>query len=248
MANKQIITPKGIFKYTHLNSPDTKGAEMFGGDPQYKVTMVLDKDDPETQKLLEKMEALHKEAYEQGVAEMDEANAKAKAAWKKKGISEPNLNDFYDDEFDENDEPTGRIELKFKTKAQFKDRKTGKVVKKTVPFIDGNGQTIPTSKRPLVYGGSEGRVAFATNSVFIPKDADVYLGLYLNSVQITKLETSGGGNPFGADEDSDFTSDDLEDYTGGGDDEGEGDDDDGFEGDSGNNPPDDGLDDDEIPF
>jgi hypothetical protein len=235
MAKKEIITPIGVFKYAHLNKPDTK----FNADGEYKVTLILDKDEDSTKALIKKLDALHKEAFEAGVEQFEEANGKAKAAWKKKGITEPVLNDYYDDEVDDEGNPTGNIELKFKTKAQFKDRKTGEMKKKTVPLIDGKGQTIPTKKRPLVYGGTEGRIAFATNAAFIPKGADVYLGLYINSVQITKLVSGGGGaNPFGAVEGSGFSSDELEEYEGGASDDDLEDDVDDDEGDL----------DDEIPF
>ena len=109
---------------------------------------------------------------------------------------------------------------------------------------------IPTKKRPLVYGGTTGRVAFATSNVFIPKDAAVYLGLYLNEIQITALSSGGGADPFGADADSDFNADDLEEYEGNvNDDDGAGGGDDGFGGgddqDTGGS---DSVDDDEIPF
>ena len=248
---EQINTPKGVFKYCHLNRPDVKGAERFGGDPMYKVTIVLDKDGPGVEAFLARLDKLHHGALEAAVEAMDEANPKQKAAWKKKGVTEPTLNPFYDDEVDEDGEPTGRIEMRFKTHASFKDRKTGEVVNKTVPFVDGKGQIIPTKKRPLVFGGTIGRVAFSTGNVFIPKEADAYLGLYLNQIQITKLGEGGGGSAFGADEDSDFSADDLEEYEGNTKDE---DDDDGADdgfgggGSSGASQDSDDDYDDEIPF
>lgn len=211
---EQFVSPRGVFKYCHLNKPDVKGAERFGGAEQYKVTLLLEKDAPGVEAFLAKLEKLHQAALEAGVEAMDEATPKAKAAWKKKKISEPNLNPFYDDEVDEDGEPTGRIELRFKTHAAFTDKKTGEEVKKTVPFIDGKGKTIPWKKRPLVYGGTEGKIAFATSNVFIPKDADVYLGFYLNSVQLLKLSTGGDSNPFGEEEDSEVDSDELDEYEG----------------------------------
>ncbi|MCG7628371.1 hypothetical protein MHM88_11185 [Epibacterium sp. MM17-32] len=242
----QIVTPKGVFKFAHLNSPDHKGAERFGGDPMYKVTLVLDKEDAAP--LIKKLEPLLEAAREAGVEKMDEAPAKTKASWKKRKISEPEVNDFYDDELDEDGEPTGRVEFKFKTKAEFTDNKTGKTSKRTVPFRDGKGQIIPMKKRPLVYGGTIGKIAFATNPVFIPKDAAVFLGLYLNEIQISQLSTGGSTeDPFGADEDSDFDADDLEEYEGNVDDA---DDDGDLDGDDGDDQDDGGqdLDDDEIPF
>jgi len=215
MARDQLTTPKGVFKYCYVNTPDVKGAERFGGEPKYKTTIVIDGDDPKWPALKREIDKRAAEALAAGVEAMEDAPVKTKAAWKKRKITEPELNDPYSDELDENGEPTGRIEMAFKTNAEFKDRKTGVVTKRTVPFRDGKGQVIPTKKRPLVYGGTEGRVAFATSNVFIPKDAAVFLGLYLNEIQISKLATAGSGSdPFGADEDSDFDADELEEYEG----------------------------------
>lgn len=209
MAKQQYFTPKGIFKFAHLNKPDTK----FKTEGEYKVTVVFEKSAAAA--LIAKLDKLHAAAYEMGEGKMDEASPKVKAAWKKRKITEPTLNPYYEDEVDENGDPTGRIEMRFKTRASFEDRKTGKTVEKKVKMVDGRGQVIPEKKVPLVYGGTEGRIAFSTADTFIAKDADVYLGLYLNEVQITKLVTSGAGtSSFGADEDSDFSSDDLDEYEG----------------------------------
>ena len=251
MARDNLTTPKGVFKYCYVNSPDLKGAERFGGEPEFKVTEVFDADTPAWPALKAKLDKLVDEARVKGEEAMDEANAKTKASWKKRKITEPEVNAPYTDELDEDGEPTGRIEIRFKTKAAFKDRKTGKVIKRTIPFRDGKGQIIPSKKRPLVYGGTIGRVAFATSPVFIPKDAAVYLGLYLNEIQISQLATAGSGeDPFGADEDSDFDADDLEEYEGNVKDNDDGDDDGALD-DDGDDGQDDGgpdIDDDVIPF
>lgn len=253
MAKRKMMqTPKGVFKYTHVNKPDYRGAERFGGDPMYRTTFVIEKDAKGFDKFMQDMEELHQAAFREAQKAFDEAPAKTKAAWKKKNLTEPTLNDWFTDEVDEDGEPTGRIEMKLKTHSQFTDKETGKVTKKTVPFYDGRGQIIPTKKRPLVYAGSEGRVKFTTAPQFIPKDADCYLGLYLSSLQITALG-SGGDTGFDADEESDFSVDDLEEIEANADDDDPEDGDLGDDGDlgSGNNPPDDDDDDDlddEIPF
>lgn len=247
MAKRERInTPKGIFKFAHLNSPDYKGAERFGGDPMFRTSFVVERDAKGFDAFVAKLEKLHRQAYEAGEEKMDEANAKQKAAWKKKGITEPTLNDFMEDEVDEEGNPTGRVEFKFKTHATFTDRDTGKEKKKSVPFVDGRGQVIPWKKRPFVRGGTEGRVAFTVGNVFIPKDADVYLGFYLNQIQITKL-AEAGGSAFGEDEDSDFSADELDEYEGNADDADDGDDLDGDDEDQNDGAGDD-LDDDDIPF
>jgi len=248
MAYEQLTTPKGQFKYCYVNTPDFKGAERFGGEPEFKVTQVIDEDDKAWPALKAKLDKLLAVAVAAGAEAMQDVNPKTLASYKKRGITEPEVNEPYAEELDEAGNPTGRIELRFKTKAEYKDRATGEMRKRTIPFRDGRGQVIPTKKRPLVYGGTTGRVAFATSNVFIPKDAAVYLGLYLNEIQITALSSGGGADPFGADADSDFNADDLEEYEGNVNDEGEPGDDGFGGGDDQDTGGSDSVDDDEIPF
>lgn len=234
---KQLITPVAPAKYTHLNKPDTK----WKAEGEFSVSLVMDPDEPEVKALTKELDALAQAALEAGQEQFDEAKGKTLADWKKRGITEPTLNLPYEDEYDEEGEPTGNIVMRFKTGASFKDRKTGKQVDKIVPFIDGQGVMIPRAKRPLVYGGSELRVAFTTGNVFIPKDAAVFLGMYLNQVQIVSLQTGGGASAFGAVEGSDFSEADLEEYEGNASASGSKDNNDEAD-------LDDDLEDDEIPF
>jgi hypothetical protein len=208
---EQLFTPIGVFKYCHLNKPDTRYKE----EGEFSVNVLLDKEDPAVKKLMKDLDRKAKLAAEEAQEKFDEANGQQKAKWKKKGITEPTINPWYEEEYDDEGDPTGNIILKMKTKAQFQDRKSGRMIDKVVKLVDGRGQVIPAKKRPLVYGGTMGRVAFAVGNVFIPKDADCYLSFYLNEVQITKLVSAGSGtSSFGAVEDSDFDADELEEYEG----------------------------------
>lgn len=209
--DKTIRTPKGVFKYAYLNDPDRKGAERFGGDLEYRVTLLMDKDDPEVQEFLKVLDKRFASAMEAAEEKMDEANVKTKAAWKKKKVTEPTANPPYADELDENGEPTGMVEIKAKTKYKFLDKDSGKMKVRTIPFVDGKGQVIPAKKRPRVFSGTIGRLAVNTVPVFIAKDADCYLGLYLSKVQLIKLSEGGGDdNVFGEEEESDVFADDLD--------------------------------------
>lgn len=218
---KQFHTPIGVFKYCHLNKPDTRYKE----EGEFAVTVAFEKDDPDTQAFIAQLEALVPEQEEHAAEAFANASAKQKAQWKnpKKGdpITEPTIMPFYEDEYDEEGDPTGRVLFKFKTKASFQDRKTGETRKKVVKLSDGRGQVIPTKKRPLVYAGTEGRVAFGTGISFIAAGADSYLSFYLNEVQITNLVSGGGGSSsFGAVEGSGFSSEDLDEYDPSGESEG----------------------------
>lgn len=209
---KQLTTPIAVFKYAHLNKADTR----YKDEGEYSVTVAMDKDDPETEAFIEQLEALVPEQEAKAQEGWDNASPRQKAAWKKpkKGdpITEPTIMPFYEEELDEAGEPTGRVLFKFKTKATFE--RDGRTVKKQVTLVDGRGSVIPAKKRPLVYAGTEGRVAFTVGYAFIAKDAEAFMSFYLNQVQITKLSSGGGGSAFGAVEGSDFSAEDLEEYEG----------------------------------
>lgn len=208
---EQLHTPLGVLKYCHLNKPDTKFKEAG----EYSVVIVLDEEEASTKALIKRLDQLVDEAAEYGHKQFDATEGKQKAKWKKAGVSEPTIHSPYEHEYDDEGDPTGNILIRFKTAASFKDSE-GNWQKKTVKLSDAFGQVIRSNKRPLVYGGTEGRVAFTTAPVFIAKDADVYLGMYLNEVQIAKLvSSSGGGSSFGAIDGADFSADDLEEYEGG---------------------------------
>lgn len=202
-------TPKGVFRYTHLNKPDTR----YDADGVFSVTVAFDKDEPRVQKMIAELDKAHAEAGEKGQELFDELKPAAKKKLAQKKITESMLMDYYEDELDEDGDPTGKILMRFKTKAQFTSKKTGKVVKKVVPFFDGKGEMIHEKKRPLVYGGTIGAVDFGHSPVFIPSSGEAFLALYLNSIRISKLVTSGQtGGDWEEDEDSDFSGDDLPEY------------------------------------
>lgn len=211
---EQFYTPVTVFKYCHLNKPDMGTEQYPKKEGEFSVTVAMDKDDPEVQAFIEKMEGFLPELEELAQREFDSASPKVKAGWKAKKITEPTVMPFYTEEFDADGDPTGRILIKFKTKATFKN-KDGEVIKKTVALVDGLGEIIPAKKRPLVYAGTKGRVAFTIGKAFIPGNAEAFLSFYLNQVQIAKLATAGSGtSAFGALEGSDFSADDLEEYDG----------------------------------
>lgn len=204
-------TPVGIFKYCHLNKPDTKFSEV--GD--FSVTVVFDADEEPVKRMLSALKKAHAKAVEEAEEKWDEISVPNKKKLANKGITGVIALPFYEDEYDENDQPTGNIMLRFKTKAQFKDRKTGRMSEKVVTFVDGKGQVIPAKKRPLVYGGTTGRVDFSNSAYFIPAQGTAGLSLYLNKVQIAQLVSAGGGG-FDEIEGSGFSADDLEEYEGSG--------------------------------
>lgn len=233
---KQHYTEVGPFKFCHLNKPDT----MYKEEGEFNVTQVFEADSEEFAAL----KAVFRDAMKQSKEEAEEkfaaAGGKTKAKWKADGITAPQQKMPWAEDYDDEGDPTGEVLVRFKTKATFKT-KDGTEQQKTVKLVDGFGEVIPANKRPLVYGGTVGRVAFTVRPYFIPASASYGLTLYLNEVQIVKLVTGkgGSGSSFGAVEGSGFSADDLEEWE-----EKAKSDDDGDDVDTGDND----LDDNEIPF
>lgn len=230
-----LYSPVGVFKYTHLNKADYGTDAYPKPDGEYSVTVAFDADDPALKAFQKQMQEYLDAAEEYGEEQFANVAPKVKAGYKKKGIDGPTVQPFFNDELDDEGDPTGRVLVKFKTKAQF-ENKDGDVIKKVVPFIDSLGEVIAAKKRPLIYAGSKGRIAFTVGHSFIQQGADVWVTGYLSQVQIAKLvSSSGGGSAFGALDGGEFTADDIED---------EDDDVNGEDQDTGS----DDEDDDEIPF
>lgn len=221
---EQFYTPVAPFKYAHVNKPDYGTDDYPKPEGELSVTLAFDKDSADYKNFMKQMEphiAEQRRVAEEGFAS---APPKTKAVYKQKNITGPAVMPFCSEEYDADGDPTGRVLLKVKTKATFTN-KEGEVVKKVVPMVDGLGEIIPFKKRPLVYAGTTGRVAFVLGFSYIPATAETYMSAYLNQVQIAKLATAGGGaSAFGAIEGSGFSADDLDEYdpdgdnsTGGGD-------------------------------
>ena len=95
MKGIKLTTPTGVAKYPWLLKPDTK----FNADGEYKVTLVLDKEEAEP--VIEKIESVLTEHLEE-----------LKMSGKKKVKQGPLP---YSDEEDDEGNPTGNVEFKFKT-------------------------------------------------------------------------------------------------------------------------------------
>ncbi|MEL6509023.1 MAG: hypothetical protein AAFQ32_04475 [Pseudomonadota bacterium] len=207
-------SPRGAFKYTHLNKPDTRYKETG----EFSVQQVIDLSTKAGKDFKAKLDDLHEQLEEKCTDAFDNAKAAQKSKWSKKGIDEPTANLPYTEEYDADDVPTGNIIVKFKTNASFTDRKTGETVKKKVKFSDPKGNVIPTNKVPLVYAGSVGRIAYSVGFSFIPKDAEGFVSFYLNEVNLLEVVSGGGGSGSAfaddADEDADWSVEDLEEYEG----------------------------------
>ena len=129
MEEKVIITtPKGVALYPWLKEPDT-GNSSFKVAPQYKTDLVLSKEDAEP--LIDTINQVFQ--------------ARVLFETKKQKQKEiKTVNPPYRDELDDDNQPTGNVIFRFKTKAEYKPN-----------IYDAKGKTMVGVD---VWGGSEIRV------------------------------------------------------------------------------------------
>ena len=145
------------------------------------------------------------EALDTARAEAEEKFDGLKPQTKKK-FGSVNFNEVGPEEYDREGNPTGRRLFRFKTGAFYENRQGVKVQRK-VPLFDSMQQPVKLSDEPG--NGSVIRVAFCCEGQGMGG-----LSLYLNAVQIIRLNTSGERSAsdygFGAEEGG-FTSEGMDD-------------------------------------
>ena len=176
------VTPNGKILFAHVHSVDY-GTEKFPvPQGQYALTLVLDED--QSQALTRKLE----DEYAKAEAFADEQFAKLKPATRNK-IGKVKLNELCTPEYDKEDNPTGNYLWRFKTNAFIKSKATGEDILKKVPVFDSIGQPVKLKEEPG--NGSIAKIAFVTNPYFVEGQGMGGLSLYLNAVQLLKLEQFG---------------------------------------------------------
>jgi len=200
-----FVTPKGTARWAYLTKPDTQ----FNAEGDYKVTLVLPKDDADTEALLSKLKPLHNEAVKQA------KDAFAKNPKNKNKKFDKKINPFFTDETDDNGDATGNVLINFKRKASG-TREDGSSWTAKPDLFDVKGVKLDPSAR--VFGGSKIKVQFAVK-IYDSPAFGAGISLMLNGVQVIKLvdgERDAGSYGFGDesdDEDSDVdstTSDDTD--------------------------------------
>lgn len=209
MADKQkrpevvkITTPRAPAVYPKLDpaSPDY-GSDQYpieGG--AFSVQVRLVKSDPQVQALLAKLEK---------VMEVSEAEAQEKfkaipiASRKKMGLTEPKRMEFYTDVYDEEENETGEIILKFKMKHSGTTAK-GKDWKRYPTLIDAKLQKL--KKGTAIWGGSIVRVSGGALPYWVAGQATYGVSLQLEGVQVIELVSAGGrsARDMGFDEEEGF--------------------------------------------
>lgn len=202
----KITTPRGPAVYPKLDpaNPDY-GSEKYpieGG--AFSVQVRLVESDPQVQALLAKLEK---------VMEVSEAEAQDKfkaipiASRKKMGLDAPKRQEFVTHVYDEEENETGEIILKFKMKHSGTTAK-GKDWKRYPTLIDAKLQKL--KKGTAIWGGSVVRVSGGALPYFVAGQGTFGVSLQLEGVQVIELVSAGGrsAKDMGFDEEEGFDAGD----------------------------------------
>tara|TARA_R110001606_G_scaffold397262_1_gene573160 strand:- start:862 stop:1470 length:609 start_codon:yes stop_codon:yes gene_type:complete len=165
IQNENIVTPAGRAIYPWLINPDTK----FNALGEYKVSLSLNTSEAEP--LIKKI---------------DEAMEKAKTLapeGKKVKVSDPP----YFNEVDGDEQETGNVLFKFKSKAQIQT-KDGKTIKITPKLFDSKGTLLKDVTE--IWGGSKIKISADIAPYFVGA-VGAGVSLRLKAVQIIELVTGG---------------------------------------------------------
>lgn len=194
----KIITPKGVAIYPRLNQPDTK----FNAAGVYDCRIKLDPEAADVKALVAKLEKLRDTFYADTVAALKDGGKAAKAKKLKK-------RDVFTDDVDAEGEETGLIVLKAKTTATGTG-KDGKPWKRSPRLFDAKGTLLKNP--PLIYGGSEVKVAATARPYLMESSGEIGVTLYLDAVQIIMLVSGSGqsADDYGFAEEEGFEADEAE--------------------------------------
>jgi len=190
MPKLRVTTPKGELQWVFISGEGS--FNELSDKYEYKATLRLPIESPEAiafkQKLIDLWEnSEEKKAY-------DEAFAKAKPAMQAKFEIHPGYTIVEDD----NGNPTGFIDFKFKTNTEFETKKGAQATKIDVYNAQAKKVDIGDTK---IGNGSIGKIA-GTAITWQRADGGG-VSLYLSSIQIIKL-VEYVDNEFGEEEDGDF--------------------------------------------
>tara|TARA_B100000683_G_scaffold274849_1_gene324013 strand:+ start:170 stop:781 length:612 start_codon:yes stop_codon:yes gene_type:complete len=169
----KVVTGVGVSQYAWLTQPDTRFDEIG----HYKTNLILSGQDADT------LKAAINEELTKSVA-----LAKEKA----KGKNIKTAPAPFEDELDDDGQPTGSTVFKFKTKAQI-TTKDGKIIPNRVAIFDSKGTPMTDCN---VWSGSEMKVS-AELVPYYTAMVGAGVSMRLRAVQITKLVEGGNGNAKG---------------------------------------------------
>ena len=180
-------SPKGIFLFPHINTPDT-GPKSSPGAPKYKTSLIVDPSEPDVAQFLTDVEDAANTAFNEEKARLEEVLAAAKNPKEKKTAEEAlkalTLRIPVYDHYDKDGNDTGKKQIAFSSVASYTPRagkNAGKKIDNKPAVMGPNGK--PTKVTVTV--GSEGFVSTYFSPYANGPNAGVTLRLV--AVMLTKL-------------------------------------------------------------
>lgn len=178
----RYTSPKGEALFASVVNVDY-GTEQYpnpkGG---YKLTLALES------AAANKLRGMLAEEIDMARNIAEDKFRELKPATRKK-LGNMTFNELGVEEYDKDDQPTGRILFRFKTSA-FYEKRDGTKMQRKVPLFDSMMQPVLLKEEPG--NGSLVRVAFTCAPYFVEGQGAGGLSLYLDAVQIIKLNLFGG--------------------------------------------------------
>lgn len=179
--NPQFTTPRGIFQYPKLNSPDFGSKDFPKPDGQYKVRLKLLNDVAAAWAATPALAAVIEQARADTIKQFD-----ALPVGTRKKLKEATFNEFGTEEFDkETEEPTGYTLFSFAMQASGLRKSDGKPWSQKVGIFDSKG--IHLKNPPEIWSGSEGCISFEAYPYFVAGTGAGGVGVRLKAVQLLKL-------------------------------------------------------------
>jgi len=198
-------TPRGTLLFAHLTAPDYGTEKYPNPEGSFSVSLILSASDSD------RLKSVLAEEIEEAREYTREKFSQLKPAARNK-FGKPTFNNICEPEYDKNDEPTGNYRWRFKTAAFVTDKNTGRKREKSVPLFDSMNQKVALKEEPG--NGTVAKVSFVAAPYFVDGQGMGGLSLYLNAVQILKLNKAGerSAEDYGfAEEDGGFTADEVRD-------------------------------------
>lgn len=192
---KLHYTPRVGFIYPRLNQPDDKFNKL---NPQYSVKFAADPKHPVIAEIVAELDAAAAEREQEARKAIAE-NKSLSPPKRKEALEGMKVSKGYEEQYDDNDQPTGLLVFKASTGSVFKDKKTGKPTTRRLTILNAKKVDI-TKSAPKIGGGSEGRLEVSVGSGILK--GEPWAKLYLSCVQLLKLVEFGShGAGFSDDED-----------------------------------------------
>jgi hypothetical protein len=181
----KFTTPIGTLgKFPKLREPDE-----YQGKKSYKCELLLTEE--QAQPIIDRVDAELPAAREA----FAEAKAKAVAEGRKKGKA-PKINEEthlpYYPVIDEDGNETGMIAFKFKSQAEYVDKKTGETKTRRIAHFTASGKPIPHGEKPDLWGGSRVRLSYSVGA-FGNTAAGTGVSLRLEAVKVIEAKQKGSG-------------------------------------------------------